>query len=63
MSDDKNRDPQQQTTDPQRPTPDQQQRQNSKPTGGGAAPGEGLSSGVDTGHIEPGKTQGANSAG
>ena len=60
-----NRTPQDQTSAPQQPSPSQQQRQdeNSSANGGEQSKtGTGLGTGVETGAIEPGNTQGANNA-
>ena len=60
-----NRTPQDQTGAPQQPSPSQQQRrdENSSANGGEQSKtGTGLGTGVETGAIEPGNTQGANNA-
>jgi hypothetical protein len=57
-----NRDPQEQQLDPQRRQPGQQHREQDGSSHVGPKVGENVSGGVDTGGIQPGKTQGANQA-
>lgn len=68
MTNDPTRAPQDQSVPPQQQNPAQQNNQNQpdpleeEKTPGRRPPGEGLDTGVDTGAIQPGKTQGANLA-
>lgn len=57
-----NRDPQEQQLDPQRAQPGQQHRESDGGSHPGPKVGDDVSGGVDTGGIQPGKTQGANQA-
>ena len=67
MSNDQNRDPQQQENNPQRQTPGQQNQQGqggdttrNPPANPNQEDRGGLETGVDTGDIKPGQTGGAN---
>ncbi len=57
-----NRDPQEQQLDPQRRQPGQQHQEQDGSTHTGPKIGDDVSTGVDPGGIQPGKTQGANGA-
>lgn len=59
---DQTRTPQDQKIDPQRQNPGQQHHEIDDPINKPPRPSDGLETGVDTGAIQPGKTQGANLA-
>jgi hypothetical protein len=62
MAQQNNRDPQEQQISPQRSNPGQQHHEVEEPVNKPPQPSDNLDTGVDTGAIQPGKTQGANLA-